>query len=97
MGYTLSRAAEQDIIALYVDGVKKFGNAQAEKYFAKLEDAFALLAEFPGLAYEREEFTPPVRIHPCGEHVIIYRVDEAENIFIIRVRHGREDWIKHPV
>ena len=43
------------------------------------------------MARERTEISPPVRIHPSGSHVIVYLIEEAENILIVRVRHGRED------
>jgi hypothetical protein len=32
-------------------------------------------------------------IHPHGAHIIIYR-DIDSDILIIRVRHGREDWLR---
>ena len=36
------------------------------------------------MAREREEFTPPVRIHPSGSHLVIYR-REGQGVEIIRV------------
>lgn len=29
-----------------------------------------------------------------GTHIVLYTVDEGEDIFIVRVRHGREDWAR---
>ncbi|HTN39584.1 MAG TPA: type II toxin-antitoxin system RelE/ParE family toxin [Asticcacaulis sp.] len=34
---------------------------------------------------------PPVRVHPYGSHVIIYRTD-GEDIAILAVRYSRENW-----
>ena len=96
MAYKLSISSELDILGIYGDGHTEFGAAQAESYYATLEKTFGLLADFPRLAHERPEFTPPVRIHPCGVHVIIYIVDDQNDILIVRVRHGREDWMNHP-
>ncbi len=59
-------------------------------------ETFELLVQFPGLARERVELTPPVRIHPCGVHVIVYLVMETGDVLIVRIRHGREDWISDP-
>jgi plasmid stabilization system protein ParE len=28
--------------------------------------------------------------------VIVYTVDAADDVLIVRVRHGREDWIEDP-
>ena len=97
MGYKLTRKAEHDIVDAYLYGVRMFGVDQAEAYHAKLERTFALLADNPGLAPERREITPPVRVHPCGAHIILYLVDESDEMLIVRLRHGREDWISDPV
>jgi toxin ParE1/3/4 len=37
-----------------------------------------------------------VRVHPCGSHIIIYTVNKAGGVLIVRVRHGREDWADPP-
>jgi toxin ParE1/3/4 len=90
--YTLSRKAEEDIIAIFVYGVAEFGLQQAERYHDLLEKTFQFLAQNPEAARERLEITPPVRIHPIESHVVIYTIDEKKDVFIVRVRHGREDW-----
>ena len=69
---------------------------QAETYSENLKQTFELLAEFPGLARERIELTPPVRIHPCGSHVNVYLVMETRDVLIVRLRYGREDWTSDP-
>jgi toxin ParE1/3/4 len=90
--YALSRKAEEDIIAIFMYGVAQFGIQQAERYHELLERTFQFLAENPEAARERAEITPPVRIHPIESHVVIYTVDANDSIFIVRVRHGLEDW-----
>lgn len=90
--YRLSRKAEEDVIAAFVYGAAQFGVQQAERYHDLLEKTFQFLAENPEAARERAEITPPVRIHPIESHIVIYTVDERGDIFIVRVRHGREDW-----
>ncbi|MCR8550044.1 MULTISPECIES: type II toxin-antitoxin system RelE/ParE family toxin [Rhodobacterales] len=42
------------------------------------------------MAREREEFTPPVRIHPSGSHLVIYR-REGQGVEIIRILHTHQD------
>jgi len=91
MAYRLSRKAEADLLDIYRAGVEAFGRDQAERYFATLETTFDFLAEYPRAARERLEITPPVRVHPCRAHMIIYVIEGAD-IFILRLRHGREDW-----
>ena len=88
-----SRDAEEDLIAIYRQSVDLFGVAQAERYRESLDHAFSLIERNPRLARLRNDLRPPVRIHPSGAHVIIYRVREDGDVQIIRVRHGREDWL----
>jgi len=92
MGYVLSNQAEEDIIQIFLEGVDQFGLNQAERYHDQLEKCFCFLADNPLAAPERLEISPPVRIHPTGSHLVIYRVEKNGDIFIIRVCHGHEDW-----
>lgn len=55
-----------------MEGSAKWGLRQAEHYADSLFALFDFLAEYPEMAREREEFTPPVRIHPIGSHLVIY-------------------------
>jgi toxin ParE1/3/4 len=64
VGYSLSKAARQDVIDIYLQSEDRFGEAQADRYLAGLFGAFAFLADNPRAARERREFDPPVRIHP---------------------------------
>ena len=90
-GYRLSRRAEEDLIQIYVSSALAFGVTQAEQYQDGLEATFDLIARHPGIARERHELRPPVRIQRYRSHVVIYLID-AEGPFIVRIRHGREDW-----
>lgn len=96
MAYRLTRRAEADVIEIFVSGAERFGLEQAEAYHTALERTFELIVLHPRLAQERSEIVPPVRIHPSGAHVIVYTVDANDDVLIIRVRHGREDWIENP-
>ena len=91
MPFQTTRKADEDIIGIYLHGVKNFGRVQAEKYHASLEKIFVLLSETPEMARERTEFKPPVRIHYHEMHVIVY-VANDRNILILRVLSGRQDW-----
>jgi toxin ParE1/3/4 len=97
MEYVLSRKAEDDLVDIFLEGIQKFGILQANEYHSKLEACFEFLAENPLAASERKELRPIVRMHPVGVHLIIYRLESPERIFIIRVRHTREDWLHYSV
>ena len=51
---------------------------------------FPSIARSKEMAREREEFTPPVRIHPSGSHLVIYR-REGQGVEIIRILHTHQD------
>ena len=93
MTFYLTRQAEEDVIGIYLYTAETFGMAQADSYHEKLQAAFCLLGEQPLIARERTEIDPPVRIHPCGAHIIIYTLSTDGSVLIVRVRHGSEDWI----
>jgi toxin ParE1/3/4 len=50
-----------------------------------------VLAANPSLARLREDFSPPVRLHPYGAHIVVYIA--AEDVLIVRVLHSRQDWV----
>lgn len=90
MAARLSPTAEQDLIAVFLDGCREFGSTQAGRYVEKLRRAFDLLADFPFLAAERHEISPAVRVHPLGSHLLVYR-EEAGDVLILRILHARSD------
>ena len=94
-GYTLRPAAQSDLEAIWDYTAETWSASQAETYTRKLFSAFDRLAANPDLARDRTEYTPPVRIYRAEQHVIIYHV-VGDHIEIIRVRHGREDWMSDP-
>ena len=97
MRFSLSVEAEEDIITIAELGVRMFGSAQARRYHDELFAVLDLIAANPRMAREREEISPPVRIHPFKAHLIIYRIEENGAIFVIRIRHGHEDWASDSV
>lgn len=92
MGFRLSLKAEEDIIGITEEGVRLFGTAQAKRYHDELFAIFDLIAANPRMARERLELSPPMRIHPFKAHLVIYRIENADDILVVRVRHGHEDW-----
>ena len=94
MAWHLTAEAEEDIIALFIEGHHWFGLIQAERYHDQLEQTFEFLATHPKAAPLRDEWTPAIHVHPYESHVILYRVDASGDIQIIRVRHGHEDWLR---
>lgn len=89
-GWVLRPAAEADLSDIWLQGASAWGIEQAERYADGLFALFDLLVEFPEVARERVEFSPPVRIHPSGAHLVIYRQME-QGIEVIRILHGHQN------
>lgn len=89
-GWTLRPAAEADLSEIWRHGAATWGVEQAERYADGLFALFDLLADFPEIARQRAEFSPPVRIHPSGAHLVIYR-REGQGVEIIRILHAHQN------
>ncbi|MFN3353773.1 MAG: type II toxin-antitoxin system RelE/ParE family toxin [Brevundimonas sp.] len=90
-----SSEADEDLIAIFEQGIERFGRRQADRYLDDLWRTFGRLADFPGIGRLRTENQPPVRTLAYQAHVIIYEEDDG-GVLIIRVRRGREDWRNDP-
>ncbi len=89
-GWRLRPAAEADLTGIWRQGAATWGAFQADRYADGLFALFDLLADFPELARECEEFSPPVRIHPSGVHLVVYR-REGQGVEIIRILHAHQN------
>ncbi len=94
MAYKLTPEAENDLIEIYGHSFRNFGETQAEEYFLELGNCFEVLSNTPLICRERIEFTPPVRIHHHGRHLVIYVIQD-DRILIIRILHDGMDVKRH--
>ncbi|MBC8770430.1 type II toxin-antitoxin system RelE/ParE family toxin [Arenibacter sp. BSSL-BM3] len=87
--YRLSNEAKNDLIRIHHYGVKKFGMAQADKYFESFFEYFDIIAQSP-FSFEAVDFIREgYRRCVCGSDSIYYRVngDFIEIMAIV----GRQD------
>jgi toxin ParE1/3/4 len=91
--FRLSTKAADDLEGIFVVGLDLFGYDQARRYNEGLLAAFARLAQYPQMARLREEITGQVRALPHKAHAIVYEVDAAGDVVILRIRHSHEDWL----
>ena len=96
MTYRLSTAAENDLVGIFLYGIETFGLEVAQCYRDQLAHAFDIIGDNPHIARERTEIRPPVRVYPCGSHMIVYVTDGAGSL-ILRIRHQKEDWERNPL
>ena len=87
--YRLSNEAKNDLIRIHHYGVKKFGMAQADKYFESFFEYFDIIAQSP-FSFEAVDFIREgYRRCVCGSDSIYYKVngDFIEIMAIV----GRQD------
>ena len=84
MSYKLTQKAEEDLISIAQRGIELFGERQAQFYHNALFELFEMISANPKIARERDELSPPVRVHPFKAHVVIYQI-EGDGISIIRI------------
>lgn len=88
----LTSQAEADLEEVWLYGEAEWSAAQADRYVDGLMAILNLLCDMPGIARERMEFRPPVRIHPSGAHLIIYRLEDGGYLDVLRILGGRQNW-----
>ena len=88
--YVLNVDAEQDLNEIW-EYIADDSIDAADRWIAKLFDAFESLAQSPGIGHKREDQTAlPVLFWPVGAYLILYRV-QAEWIEIVAVTQGARD------
>lgn len=87
----LTPQAEADLEDIWLHGATEWSPDQADRYIDGIMAVFDLLCAMPGIARERTEFSPPVRIHPSGSHLVIYR-NAGDHLDVLRILGGRQDW-----
>lgn len=88
--YTLGPDADRDLDAIW-EYIAKDDVDAADRWIARLFDAFEALAQNPGMGHTRRDLTQyPVLFFPVGAYLIIYRADR-DSIEIIAVTQGSRD------
>ena len=93
--YRTTEEADEDLIAIFLQGHDLFGLNQANRYLDDLGALFQRLARWPASALARPDLGPGVRACPHKAHVVIYE-EASEGILVLRVRHAHEDWQADP-
>ena len=93
MAFRLSKRAASDLRIIYDRSVSEFGQRQADKYVGQLQADIEYISEYPESVREQKSRLRLIRVLPSGSHVIAFVIEAPEQILIIRLLHGRQDWI----
>jgi toxin ParE1/3/4 len=80
MNYILSRQAEEDLIQVYLYGLRFFGPLQAEKYHESLENTFKRIAENPEMYPLASHIRRGYRYCVHTSHAIFFTVEDQVRI-----------------
>lgn len=88
--YVISVAADLDLNVLW-EYIAHDNVDAADRWIAKLFDAFESLSKNPGMGHTREDLTSlPVLFWPVAAYLIVYRVQDGW-IEIVAVTQGARD------
>lgn len=85
-----SAKADLEIEGIWGFSFERWGEAQADRYYDKLNDACVQLARMPKIGTPRGKIKAGLRGYHVGRHVIYYYI-RTDHIYIVRVRHDRSD------
>jgi toxin ParE1/3/4 len=93
VAHVVAPRAEADLDDIWLHVAKENGSMEvADRSIDSITDRFLFLSSFPHAGRTRDlEFGSGVRSFPVGEFVIVYCV-HGQDIFILRVVHGRRDF-----
>ena len=83
-----SSAAQDDLDEIASYTTEHWGDAQADRYLAELEDCCALLVNNPELGQRQEVGIKHLRRLLQGRHAIYY-VLQSSDVLILRILHQR--------
>lgn len=87
--YRLSNSAKEDLIRIHHFGIKKFGEAQADKYFEDFFEHFEIIASNPFQFEAIDSIKKGYRRCSCGSDTIYYKI--SKDIVDIMAIVGKQD------
>jgi antitoxin ParD1/3/4/toxin ParE1/3/4 len=88
--YVLTPEADEDLAEIW-EYIAQDDIEAADRWDAKLRDAFEMLARSPRLGHARKDLTDfPVLFWPVGEYLILYRVRKKQ-LEVFAVTQGSRD------
>lgn len=91
MAHRLASQVEFELDDIWYYVARESGSIEiADRLIDSITDRFFLLANHPYVGRLREDLRPGLRSFPVGQHVIIYRIEDAD-VLILHVLHSHRD------
>jgi len=92
--YRLTQSAKDDLTRIYVHGLRKYGEVQADIYYNAFFNRFEQIAAQPLLYQAVDEYREGYRRSVCGADSIYYRiVDNTVEIMAIIGQQDVDEWL----
>jgi len=96
MAHRLAPEAADELDAIWYYIAKESGSIErADRIVDAITRRFELLASQPRMGRVRDDLRPGMRGFAVGDYVILYRLDEDDDVLILHVMHGRQDIQAH--
>lgn len=89
-----SQAAKSDLVDIWVETCRQWGEAQADRYLDDIDRAVTGLIDNPQMGSDCSDLLQGARKLITGRHLVFYEVD-LDKIFVIRVLHQSMDLPRH--
>jgi len=90
-GFILTNAAKADLKNIGRYTQETWGVEQRNRYLTSLDKCFHELVANPLQGRDCGEIKPGYRKFPIGKHLVFYRINELEQVLIVRILHQRMD------
>lgn len=90
INYCLRPEAEEDLFNIFAFTIETWGLDQAQRYIRDLDSMFDSITETPQLGMACDGIRSGYRRHPCGKHMIYYRITDTF-IDVVRILHHHQD------
>ena len=92
--FRLTPAAQRDLASIWDYTLERWDETQAETYVLEIKSAIERIAEQPTRGRAVDEIRPGYRRYAIGSHLIFF-VETASGVDVIRVLHQRMDPTRH--
>ena len=91
--YLLSDDAAEDLQHIYINGLDRFGEAQADQYLDEFYHLFDLFSDNPEMGVDIDVQGNKLQLHSHKSHIVIFE-PIYDGVKILRIFHGGADYFR---